>query len=316
MNVHDYINTNYNIIFQGDAVNPQHLETVDEILITENHKNFVTKVLTAEFIHQYFQSDVILIEGKLIGQKVNPKDSRQACWLNENLNIKGWDIGSTDELFRMESDNPDLSEHLNQEQREVLADQISTLEKHSLTLEHLSHKVFYDKTLTPDEIEVLISDIAEQAALTTLYAMNRRLSPSDVLKSYESTALRRADSIIKSLSTTLGKKILISHERLLMESKNGLTPRLEEGAQKIQQFLRQRNAIIISPKQEALVKYETLFMPILQKIAEAAIVLVQQNVQKVTAAATEYLLQNPKFIEQTTELAAASAATVPGNAND
>ncbi len=99
MNVTDFVNKNYNIVFKGKDVDKNNLEDVKEFLLTDIHDSSGHTILNCHFISKYAKkNDMVLIEAIPSMEQIQPDDTFSSVWLKTKAKIVGWDMGTLSEI--------------------------------------------------------------------------------------------------------------------------------------------------------------------------------------------------------------------------
>ena len=99
MNVTDFVNKNYNIVFKGKDVDKNNLEDVKEFLLTDIHVSSGHRILNCHLINKYAtKNDMVLIEAIPSMKQIQPDDTFSSVWLKTKAKIVGWDMGTLSEI--------------------------------------------------------------------------------------------------------------------------------------------------------------------------------------------------------------------------
>jgi hypothetical protein len=99
MNISDFINTNYNIVYKGVNVNIENFSTIDAFLLGDNHKSAGHSVINSLFINTFSnKEDIVLVEAIRSMQRIEKDDALQSVWLTTQSQIMGWDVGTPREI--------------------------------------------------------------------------------------------------------------------------------------------------------------------------------------------------------------------------
>jgi hypothetical protein len=243
MNIHSFVNKYYNIIYTGQEVDRNNLDSVKEFLLVDNHSLAGFSIINSLFINAFAQKkDLVMVEAIASMKKCQSQDALQAVWLKEALKIVGWDIGKVGEIMSscLAQESGDLAI-----QEEVLIKQWMD-QKSEIDKKETEEKLI---TIYREKLILLPKLIAANAELWEVMAKTFK----ERIKSMESSLLA---------TTQLASSIFVIAGEYHLKPRQFNDPRFS--LDDFYKFLQSRNVVILYPKLE-LVELEKERNPILRQ---------------------------------------------------
>lgn len=250
----DFIETNYDVLYQSGVSEPSEAEW---IFLGENHENMGVRKINSLFLQKFTnESDLILLEGTPSHQKIKHASQVTLNSKNKNFNVVGWDMDA--------GDFENYGRTVSEAQRE------ETAKTQRITLKLLESDLKEEeKSKLEDELVKLsikqVKDCIQQMG-------KQSLNP---FKYAALTFEKRTQSLIKSCniaSDQFTRKFLVAGEGHFKETSSineigNMANHFREDAEsalkignecykKFKEFIKDKRAVILSPKNEVTAPFQ------------------------------------------------------------
>lgn len=245
----DFINDHFEIIYKGTQVND--LSKVKEIYVTDIHFSVGYRTLYTALADLFTTSNsIIFVEAIKAMQTCDAKDAYHTCCMNNQAKVMGWDIDLNEMDPSMkpfaEKEKEYDSKQYTLLKRELTDDQRNTLLKDYLTM----------------RLNILVPDT--NGYLNTVNNVIEKVIP----ETFEQRTQNMIDSVtIKAPEADLS--IIISGESHLIRNKGKYQNEPRFDLDKFMAFLKDRNAMIVKPKEEKLREADAPYTAFLSRLTKA-----------------------------------------------
>ncbi len=255
VNMNEFIKNNYDVSFYGDRVNREDLSSVDEFLLAESHiQPLGTQRINSLFIRQFInkESDLVLVESRPSMQPVNLTEHAQTSQLADGTQAFGWDHSdSVDQLNALEEKYPQFAVPVKCNQR-------------------LSSLIFQYLNLSEEEQNTRVSEFqpklqeikhdlvkaqqgVSQEDVAAYFVDLKQISGSSEL--FEKRTESMKETLIKAQEVA-NKRFLIAGLCHLVQDTESLgiqnSPEEKQAVGGFLSFLRERNAVVLLPKDRSI----------------------------------------------------------------
>jgi hypothetical protein len=256
VSITQFITNNYNILFQGSNVDPNKLDAVEEFILTDDHACLGTQQIHSQFINTYFNlpGSKVYVESQPLGAELDDK-VKQIYWINNDLIVEGWDIGTIEGIFAKGILNLTKSHSLDIVQITSLFQTLQLSNNNAVKLK-LTIKNFIDSDKKSKSREVAKKE------LKNVIIESKKVHFNDTLlfQVVDSTFLERQLSLVNACNRQGRKVIVVGELHVYKKDENSTSifdtdPNLNHGQigrALIQNFVKNRNAVVLKPKPGAV----------------------------------------------------------------
>lgn len=276
MSITQFITNNYNILFQGSKVDTNKLEAVEEFILTDDHACLGTQQIHSQFINNYFNipGSKVYVESQPFGSVLDDKMKR-IYWIDDDLIVEGWDIGTVEYIFAKGVLNLTKSSPLHPTQVKSLFQTLQLSNKNTVKLK-LSIKNFLDSDKNAKNRETAKNELKNVIIESNKVHFNDKL----LFQVVDSTFWERQLSLVKTCNQGGRKAIVVGELHVYKKDENSTSifdtdPKLNHGQigrALIQNFVKNRNAVVLQPKSEAVLSvYQKEFALLMTETAKLVV---------------------------------------------